>query len=619
MQITKTSAQRRAEFDAIASEWSQAQIVLRQKPHVLDVGIGYKMVNNQLQEVMALVAYVDQKVAPEKPQDAIPPDFNGVPVDVQLMPYSIPIGTGDKRLRGGVKLNGHANAGTLGCFAYRHEDGKIVFLSSHHVLFGKDGKKNDEVYEPKRTCSLCCACGAVGRIDEGKRDGLVDAASALPQFPDIASEFNIYNKVKGLGEYKSTQSGEMLTGDDALIQGAASLKVINLANRRMVVTAIPGDRVRKVGQRTGRTIGYVIAVGSPCTVEYAQGETMNFFGQIAVKPQDASTEFARLGDSGAMLMDDHNKVVGMIMSSHENKSNPDDPIRDDTTWANNIHDVMERLGVHIPNPPVAEFSMQVTGDGKTTPFSVQLDASASVGGDGNVVEYYWNMGQTQDSGVPVIRRGQQQAYTYPLPGKDGYRIRLTVVNSIGLHASVTKTVGVIPPVTMTLAPQQPATTAAITTTERSAEAQRELTPEELLPYLKKELSASKNGRTIIKVTEKFEEEVLRLVNKNRKVTVTWQRKQGPAFIAQYFKAMRTGKPLSKEVNGIPVQSLIQSMALVLEEEGSEELAANIRKYRLGVFNALDRYDSLDRFLKALRAQEKKRKAASLKKKAAAAE
>lgn len=72
--VQKASAVRRAH-----------QAELMAKPNVVGVGVGYRWVAGQRTETVALVVMVTHKLPPEAltPEDVIPPEIDGVPVDVQ--------------------------------------------------------------------------------------------------------------------------------------------------------------------------------------------------------------------------------------------------------------------------------------------------------------------------------------------------------------------------------------------------------------------------------------------------------------------------------------------------------------------------------------------------------
>ena len=60
---------------------------LLQKAHVIGTAIGYRQQNNATTEELVLVVLVDQKVPLDSlaPQDQIPTQIEGIPVDVQSM------------------------------------------------------------------------------------------------------------------------------------------------------------------------------------------------------------------------------------------------------------------------------------------------------------------------------------------------------------------------------------------------------------------------------------------------------------------------------------------------------------------------------------------------------
>jgi hypothetical protein len=603
MEITKTPAQRRAEFDNIVMQWPQARTALKAKKNVQEVGIGYREVNGQPQEVMAFIAYVDQKGDQASPGDAIPPDFNGIPVDVQLQQASVPVASEHLNLRGGMALDGDNGIGTLGCFAWKAVEKKFVLLSSHHVLYGKDRTHGEKVFHPNKGCSLCCVCNDVAlNLDGEYSNGFIDAAIAEPGFPNVGDRYSIHNKVKGLGEYTNLGTpGELLSEADALLRGTAIARVSVAENRRVLFPCIPGDRMRKVGNATGRTIGIVTAVAGSCSVDYGGGNVKKFFDQLVIRPKDPGTEFARKGDSGAVIVDDQNRVVGLLMSSTEG---PDEQsLPNDTTWANNIHNVLERFGLEIMAPPKAEFTITKDGDGKSSPLTVHFDAASATTTNGTIAGYYWDLDDFDSDLQHVTKQVPAFSHTFTSNKPKTFYVRLTVVNSLGFTDFAVKKVEVNP---VSTPASQPAS--ALVSEEDKAKTTAparphyaELSPMELLQFLKDQMEASQKGRKIASIIERHNGEVLRLVNKNRKVKVIWQRKQGPAFVAQFFRSVRTpGNKLPRVVNGIEIQTLLQAMALALEEEGSQELSADVEEFRLHVFNAFEKFDTLESFLASLK-------------------
>ncbi len=107
--------------------------------------------------------------------------------------------------------------------------------------------------------------------------------------------------------------------------------------------------------------------------------------------------------------------------------------------------------------------------------------------------------------------------------------------------------------------------------------------ETLIKYFETRLEESETGRKVKEVIKRHQKEVLHLVNNHRPVTVTWQRKQGPAYVAAFVRSIK--KPdyaIPEEINRVSLQNLLMSMATVLEEHGSEELKRDIESYGLDV-------------------------------------
>ena len=61
------------------------QAALMSKAHVLGVGVGFRQIKGQPTDTVALVVMVDQKLpeAQLAPEDTLPSEIEGIPVDVQ--------------------------------------------------------------------------------------------------------------------------------------------------------------------------------------------------------------------------------------------------------------------------------------------------------------------------------------------------------------------------------------------------------------------------------------------------------------------------------------------------------------------------------------------------------
>ncbi len=598
MKITRSQAERDAEFSNIAARLATAKSLLLSKKNVIDVAIGYKEREGTYVEVMCFVVFVEEKKAMSDiaPEDIIPAEIEGIPTDVSTVPVEDELcGPKDgvntdieRPLVGGVQIsNGPDGQGTLGCFANMVEDGSLVLLSNHHVLYGDYKDTGDDIYQPDKTCCCCCTCDMIARNVAGKRPTIggppefVDAAIAKITVDNISEQVLIRNMVKGLGVYQNLgAANETLTNDDALIKGVAPMtQTWDTEGDPVMSPVVPGNRVRKVGRTTGRTIGEVILVGAPVDVNAGNDKVRKYVNQIRVKSADADKPFAIPGDSGSVLIDDQNRIVGLLMSS-KFKEKPY------ISTCNNIHDVLREMKIRIFCPPTADFTFAQQTDALT----FQFDASGSVDGDGIIVTYAWDMGNPNETGAVTTYSGVTCTHTFNTPGKK-HQITLKVTDNNGTSDRIVKEITVGWPAGG--GTDDGTALAAAETGQRV----RTQAPAALLSDLKTRLLASEKGKTMAALVEEFRDEIQLLVNKNRKVMVAWQRKQGPAFVAQYLRTIRIeGAQLPKEVNNVPVQQLLQHMATVLEEEGSPPLAAAVREHRLAIFNVLHHHNTLEEII-----------------------
>ncbi len=142
-------------------------------------------------------------------------------------------------------------------------------------------------------------------------------------------------------------------------------------------------------------------------------------------------------------------------------------------------------------------------------------------------------------------------------------------------------------------------------TLRSASSVRVIVPEqpeasELVALLEQRLSQTEQGRAVLRLLATHRKEIVTLINHNRAVTVTWHRKQGPAFLAALGRSAKHPEyRIPAEIEGITRQHLFMSMATVLEEHGSDELRAAVRRHALPLLGLIDRYDSVREMADAL--------------------
>ncbi len=79
------------------------------------------------------------------------------------------------------------------------------------------------------------------------------------------------------------------------------------------------------------------------------------------------------------------------------------------------------------------------------------------------------------------------------------------------------------------------------------------------------------------------EEVVALINRNRRVAVVWQRFKGPAFVrAAVERGVSHGVTIPQDVEGCPLEMLLLQMADALQSHGSPPLRNAIAEHSLQI-------------------------------------
>lgn len=116
------------------------------------------------------------------------------------------------------------------------------------------------------------------------------------------------------------------------------------------------------------------------------------------------------------------------------------------------------------------------------------------------------------------------------------------------------------------------------------------------PYdaLAARLSASDPGRQLLQLMRSHRDEILFLVNHRRRVTVTWRRCHGPAWLAALGRsAAEPTYRMPNSIEGIERSEAVRYIADALEAHASPALAAAIAEYRPTLGPALSECESAD--------------------------
>ncbi|MEK5504675.1 hypothetical protein MKX46_02585 [Paenibacillus sp. FSL P4-0113] len=309
--------------EKLEEEWK-----LKRNVNAVDVGLKY--VDGKMTDQMAIRAYVDQK-ANVPPQDAIPSSVEGIPTDViekrekfvlqsleataeEDASATAAAGQIQSPLSGGMAIGPCRSIrdrriwGTVGAFVQK-EDGKTYALSCFHVLCGDSGwKPGDQLTQLSRE-GVCTEDALVGMLADaclrgnfGRIELDVDGALAEIVNKEVAWE------IPGIGR----------------LTGTADTK--------------PGTRVRKVGSATGLTYGIVEGLNKTITVDFFDGiGEVTFTRSIRIVPDTRyNAKFSTKGDSGAVIVNEQNQVVGLLFAGTDDEA---------VTIANNIAEVVQSLKI----------------------------------------------------------------------------------------------------------------------------------------------------------------------------------------------------------------------------------------------------------------------------------
>jgi hypothetical protein len=303
---------------------------LMQYPNVTGVGVGLRVVGGRRTDEVCVRVYVRRKVpeAQLSPADLLPRTVDGATVDViegdfvymQDGAPALPLEERVMRhfpfLTPGVSVGGlRVTAGTLGAAVYdAAEGGQQLLLSNWHVLCGDPAcERGEAIVQPGTFDGGAAPRDTVAVLHRFAHTDRVDAAVAF-----VNGERFLRDAIPGIGLLRGV--------------GGASL----------------GTRARKSGRTTGLTSGTVEDVSADVTVS---GKL--FLDQIVVT-RDGNDPIVQGGDSGSLVVDEHDLAVGLLFGG----------AIDGSLWiANHVQDVMDALHIRFtpePSPLLVAAALDVT-------------------------------------------------------------------------------------------------------------------------------------------------------------------------------------------------------------------------------------------------------------------
>jgi hypothetical protein len=284
-------------------------------PGVNGVAVGYKIVAGKKQDEPVIRVYVNKKRKREDVpnNELIPETIKGVRTDVvkrdqpivahSQLPHDT---TMYDIMAGGINVGNPAETGTLGAIAVDNNSGELLILSCCHVFAPtKNWSAGDAINNPAENQQHI-----VASLKNAKITSYIDAAIA-----SIKDPTKIQCEIVGIGPVKG-----------------------NIDENE--INNMLGRHVRKRGVTTGITSGLIETIGGHIQVQYDGGlVNADLSEQIEVAP-DSGDKFSDRGDSGACIIDDSGKIVGLLVGGDGRNA-----------YANHIQLVLNELNITICKAP----------------------------------------------------------------------------------------------------------------------------------------------------------------------------------------------------------------------------------------------------------------------------
>jgi hypothetical protein len=379
------------------------------------VGTGGKVTGGKPTGETAIRVFVREKLPLEEvaPEDRVPAEIDGFKTDVEELPVfkilqapGLPLGERREEdgrqyrpVRGGAKLTrAFVGQGTLGCLLTVKNDPKTVLaLTNHHVLYPEacsEAPGNEQVGQPNgEACSSDCCYDIVGRVLDAQCDEQVDAALVK-----LDGGTKWLAEVEGVGR----------------IKGPHDITVAESKSHTY--------QVKKRGFVTGLTGGTVTDINIFGTAYLEDEKTVHRTFRngilITANPDSAKpgvpTGFGLSGDSGSVVLNAEDKVVGILFGASDAKpAEGGKPAKQGTGVAFPIKDLIEKFaGFAGARKLELEVATAATaGDVRTVPTAMAADAQPVRAGDelGWEVEEEIRTSPRGEVYADVFRRHREEA------------------------------------------------------------------------------------------------------------------------------------------------------------------------------------------------------------------
>lgn len=290
---------------------------------VTGIDVGYKYKDGRRTSEISIRVHVAKKSKNVSKGDAIPKEIDGIPTDVLqdvFEPQWLKVKEDEviafadvasySPLIGGISIGpdrvigGYVFVGTLGAPMIDKTNNKKVMLSNFHVMcVDTHWSVGDIMDQPGRVDG-----GSISnRVGTLKRSSLTNHVDGAISAVDTGKTTDC--KIKDIGTIKGTAA------------------------------AFLNNPVRKRGRTTLLTYGFVDAINATLNVNYGPGlGTKTFTNQIGIRPDVShNPKFSDHGDSGSVVVDANNKIIGLLFAGNSSGY----------TYINPINFVLSELNIKL--------------------------------------------------------------------------------------------------------------------------------------------------------------------------------------------------------------------------------------------------------------------------------
>ncbi len=311
------------------------------RSNVVAIGIGYKITKGAKTSTLSIVCSVVKKLPASSlsARHMVPATVNNIPTDVVETGPIRALQSHTAKYRpapGGVSI-GHRDitAGTLGCLVKK--SGQIFILSNNHVLANSnEASPGDPILQPGPYDGGKYPDDHIANLEEFVPISFDEQTSDCSLTRGLASLFNGIARIFGSEDrLKAVRTLAAENKVDAAIARPLSdqdvrSEILEIGTIQGLVNGELGMAIKKSGRTTGLTTGEVQQVDVTVNVQYGAGRIARFNDQLLAGAMSQG------GDSGSAILDNGNKLVGLLFAGSDN-----------TTIMNRIENVFSGLGLSL--------------------------------------------------------------------------------------------------------------------------------------------------------------------------------------------------------------------------------------------------------------------------------